>query len=138
MEVQLDLVHEFQLRATTPDNITFTIDAHSPTPAGPPPMMLLLASVPACSTMDILSILRKQRVQIEAFHVDTSATRATEHPHVFTSIHLHYVLTSPDATEEQLRRAIELSLTKYCSAAAMVRQAGCHITWTCHVQRPTA
>jgi putative redox protein len=136
MEASLTLIEGFHLRAETSNGITFSIDAHSDHPQGPAPMQLLLTSVPACAIMDIVSILRKQRVEITSFSAHARAERATEHPRVFTSVHLHFVLVSPNGHDEQLRRAIELSEEKYCSAWATLRSSGCTITWTSEIQRP--
>ncbi len=139
MELVLELQNDsggFHFRVTSPRGLTFSVDAHSQTPAGPSPMQMLLASVPACATMDIVSILRKQRVEISSFRATVRAQRAEEHPRVFTAMHLHFVLSSPNATEQQLRRAIELSEEKYCSAWATLRASGCAITWTDELQRP--
>ncbi|KXB98599.1 MAG: hypothetical protein AA908_04260 [Chlorobi bacterium NICIL-2] len=136
MEVSLRLVEGFHLQAETSNGITFSIDAHSQSPQGPAPMQLLLSSVPACAGMDIISILRKQRVEIAAFTAHARGERATEHPRVFRTIHLHFVLTSPNAQEHQLRRAIELSEEKYCSAWATLRASGCQMSWTYEIRRP--
>jgi putative redox protein len=136
MEVSLELVEGFHLHARTGSGIEFDVDAHSDTPHGPAPMQLLLTSVPACAAMDIVSILRKQRVEIVAFSAHARGERASDHPRVFTAIHLHFVLVSPNATEQQFHRAIELSEQKYCSAWAMLRASGCTVTWTSDLQRP--
>lgn len=138
MDIALELIENFHLQARTSNGIEFAIDAHSPTPHGPAPMQLLLASVPACAAMDIVSILRKQRVEITAFRATVHAERAPEHPRVFTAMHLHFELSSPNAEEHQLLRAIELTEQKYCSAWAMVRASGCSIRWTYTLERPHA
>lgn len=136
MEVSITLVEGFHFRADTSNGISFSIDAHSEFPQGPSPMQMLLASVPACAAMDIVSILRKQRVEIAAFSAHAAGERAREHPRVFTAIHLHFALTSPNAEEHQLRRAIELSEEKYCSAWATLRASGCQMRWTYEIRRP--
>jgi putative redox protein len=135
MEVSLRLVEGFHLRAETSNGITFSIDAHSEYPQGPAPMQMLLSSVPACAAMDIVSILRKQRVEIAGFTAHAHGERATEHPRVFTAIHMHFVLTSPNAEEHQLRRAIELTEEKYCSAWAILRASGCQMSWTYEIRK---
>ncbi|MCS6966364.1 MAG: OsmC family protein [Candidatus Kapabacteria bacterium] len=100
------------------------------------PMEVLLQAVMACTAMDVLSIVRKKRRTVIAFRIVAEAERAAEHPKVFTRIHLRYELTSPDAAEQDLYRAIELSQGTYCSASIMVRRSGCSITWEAHVLRP--
>ncbi len=100
------------------------------------PMEVLLESTAACTTMDILSILQKQRRTISDFHVDLTAERASEHPKVFTKIEMHFHVSSSDATMKELTRAIELSHTKYCSASIMIARSGCEITWKATLKNP--
>jgi len=102
----------------------------------PRPMEVFLQAMMACTAMDVLSILRKKRRQITAFRMEAHATRAETHPKVFTHIRLRYQLVSPDATEQDLLRAIELSQTTYCSASIMVRRSGCQIEWEAQLLRP--
>jgi putative redox protein len=84
------------------------------------PLETFMSGLGACSAVDVLSILEKMRVHLEAFAVDMVAPRREEHPRVWTEVRLRYEVTSPDATPEGVRRAVELSLTRYCSASAMV------------------
>ncbi|GBD07093.1 hypothetical protein HRbin21_00907 [bacterium HR21] len=102
------------------------------------PLEVFLQAMMACTAMDVLSIVRKKRKTVTAFRLTADAERASEHPRVFRRIHLRYELTSPDATEQDLQRAIELSQSTYCSASIMVRRSGCEITWEAHLLRPTA
>ncbi len=110
-----------------------TVGGHD---TAPRPLEVFLQAMMACTAMDVLSIVRKKRRTVTAFRLTAEAERAPEHPRVFTRIHLRYELTSPDATEQDLQRAIELSQTTYCSASIMVRRSGCHITWEARVVRP--
>lgn len=87
------------------------------------PLETFLSGLGACSAMDVLSILEKMRVHLTRFAVDMSAPRRETHPMVWTELHLRYEVESPDATAEGVRRAVVLSLTRYCSASAMVRAA---------------
>ena len=93
------------------------------------PLTVALESTAACSGMDVVSILHKKRRTVTDFFVEADATRADAHPRVFESIHLHFKLTSPDATYEDLHRAITLSVENYCPMIAMFRAAGVTITW---------
>ena len=86
---------------------------------GARPMHLLLASLGACTGMDIISILRKMRQPVEAYRVEVEGEQAEEHPRVYTSITIKHIVTG-DVDEERLAHAIELSNTKYCSAMAML------------------
>jgi len=81
------------------------------------PMETLLAALGGCTGMDIISILRKMRQDIEYFDMDIDAERAPEHPKVYTKIHLHYRLQGQNLEEEKVRKAVELSREKYCSVS---------------------
>lgn len=87
------------------------------------PMELMLISLAGCTAMDVISILRKKRQQVSSFRVDVQAERATEHPKVFTDILLTYHVSGKAVEEEAVARSIELSLTTYCPAHAMLSQA---------------
>jgi len=86
---------------------------------GPRPMHLLLASLGACTGMDVISILRKMRQPVERYCLELEADQAQTHPKVFTSITIKHIVTG-DVDEERLAHAIELSDTKYCPASAML------------------
>jgi putative redox protein len=94
------------------------------------PVTVLLESLAACSMIDVISILGKQRFEIASLNVTLKAERADTHPKVFTAISIHYELSSPDCTPAAFERSVELSIDKYCSVAAMLRNSGCSITWT--------
>jgi len=94
------------------------------------PMDVLLESIGACSVFDIIGILSKKRKTVEALDIDIVSERADEYPKVFTKVQLNYVLKSPDVTQDDLEKAINLSMTKYCSVSAMFKRSGCEVTWT--------
>lgn len=85
------------------------------------PMEMTALSVVGCSSIDILTILEKQRQEIDDFNAEIDAERADDPPRVFTDLHLHYVF-SGDVDPDKVRRAITLSLDKYCSVSNMVDQ----------------
>ncbi len=88
--------------------------------AGPRPMEMLLLGLGGCTGMDVISILRKMRQDVTGYEVRLSGDRATEHPKVFTHIVVEHVVRGRGLSEESVRRAVELSATRYCSAAAML------------------
>jgi putative redox protein len=87
--------------------------------------------------MDVIPILRKKRVHLDAFEVRLSGNAREEHPQVFTDIHIEYVLTGDAIPESDVRQAIELSTTKYCSVSAMLR-GSVNITHSYVIQPPQA
>jgi len=84
------------------------------------PLELLLVGLAGCTAMDVISILQKKRQEVTGFQVKAHASRATEHPRVFTDIRLEYVVRGRRIDPVAVDRAIELSATKYCSASAML------------------
>ncbi len=90
--------------------------------AGPSPMETALMAMAGCTGMDVLDILWKMRAPLERFSIGVEAERAAEHPRVFTKIHVRYVVSGPGLTPEQVEKAVELSLEKYCSVTAMFKR----------------
>ena len=87
------------------------------------PMELIATGLAGCTAMDVISILQKKRQQVTAFEVQIHAERAGEHPKVFTSAVIDYILTGTNLEEAAVRRAIELSAERYCPAQAMLAKA---------------
>ena len=87
---------------------------------GPRPMEMLLLGMGACSSVDVISILKKSRQELTDCYVEIDSSRAPEPPKIFTDIHLHFVVTGRNLSEKSVSRAIELSAGKYCSASIML------------------
>ncbi len=85
------------------------------------PMETVLAALAGCSTIDVIEFLKKQRLTDFDLSVVVSGERATEQiPAVFTKIHLQYTFKGTDLSIKKIERALELSITKYCSVAKML------------------
>lgn len=95
---------------------------------GPRPMEMLLIGTGGCSTYDVMSMLKKARQKVVDCRVEIEAERADAVPAVFTRIHLHFVVTGVGLKESQVKRAVELSADKYCSASIMLGAAGVEMT----------
>jgi putative redox protein len=88
---------------------------------GMPPMQLLLLGAAGCSAMDIVHIMKnRMRKPLSGLRVEVNAEQAEEHPKVYTRIELKYLVKGRGLKEKDVRRAIELSNTKFCSAAIML------------------
>lgn len=87
------------------------------------PLELIALGLAGCTAMDVISILQKKRQVVTSFEVKVDTARANEHPKVFTSAVIHYVITGKNIDEAALARAIELSAVKYCPAQAMLAKA---------------
>ena len=91
-------------------------------------MEMLLIGVGGCSSFDVMAMHNKSRQQVVHCRADIEAERADAVPAVFTKIHLHFVITGRDIKETQVKRAVELSAEKYCSASIMLGAAGVEIS----------
>ena len=91
------------------------------------PMEMLLIGMGACTSFDVVTILKKARQPIINCVAEIDAERADEIPKVFTKIHVHFVVTGNGLNAVQVERAIKLSAEKYCSASIMLAQV-CEIT----------
>jgi len=87
------------------------------------PMELILLGLAACTAMDVISILEKKRQKVSNFEVLVNGERSETHPKVFTHILVEYVVTGDNIDPTAVSRSVELSVTKYCSAYAMLSKA---------------
>ncbi|MBU1310924.1 OsmC family protein [Rheinheimera muenzenbergensis] len=95
-------------------------DGNKDNSSAPSPMEMVLMAAGACSSVDVVSILKKARQQVLDCEVQLSGERADSVPKVFTSIHLHFVVTGIDLSDKQVERAVKLSADKYCSVSIML------------------
>jgi len=115
------------------DNMSFVGESgsgHSIVMDGPPefggrnlgvrPMEMLLLGLGGCASFDVVSMLKKSKQDLVDCEVEIAAERAPEEPKVFTKIHLHFIISGNDLSEKRVKRAIELSAEKYCSASIML------------------
>ena len=91
--------------------------------SGVRPMELLLIGLGGCTGMDVISILRKKRQNITHFEIQLDATQAEDYPRIFTHITINYKIHGHNVDPKAVARAIELSVTKYCPAQAMLDKA---------------
>jgi len=121
----------FHLQSTSEDGHTVQSDGgvaiggHN---AGMRPMQMLLSSVGACSSIDIILLLKKQRQDLKDIRIAVTGTRRDEEPRIFTAIHVAYTLVG-DIDEKKAERACRLSMEKMCSVSLMLKAGGVEITW---------
>jgi putative redox protein len=102
-----------QFRGGEPNGPAVTIDGDNA--AGPGPMVTLLLAAAACTGSDVVLILQKMRVQFSHFRIEVAGVRREEEPRRYVSIHLDYQISGGTIDPAKVRRAIDLSLEKYCS-----------------------
>ncbi|MFZ4464031.1 MAG: OsmC family protein [Bacteroidales bacterium] len=90
---------------------------------GPRPKELMLASLAGCTGMDVVSILKKMRVEVEQFDIEVDAPLTEEHPKHYTGMHITYIFRGQDLDMEKLKKAVELSQDRYCGVSAAYRKA---------------
>ncbi|CAC9446398.1 Protein YhfA [uncultured Gammaproteobacteria bacterium] len=84
------------------------------------PMEMLLLGMGGCTTIDVVSTLKKMRETVRDCRAEITAERADEHPKVFTNIHIHFVVEGENLNEKKVAKAVSLSADKYCSASIML------------------
>lgn len=93
-------------------------------------MQLMIMSLGACATVDVLGILKKQRQEVAGYDIEIHADRDTSTlPAPWEKAHLVFTFTGGKVDLEKAQRAVELSMVKYCSATETLRLAGAEITW---------
>ncbi len=87
------------------------------------PMELLLLGLASCAAMDVLSILQKKKQTISGFRVNVHGRQAEGFPKVFTEIAVDYIIRGKNVDKTAVERSIELTVTRYCPAQAMLEKA---------------
>ena len=97
---------------------------------GVSPMEMLLLGVGGCTSIDVLSTLKKSRQQVYDFEVVVEADREEKDPRVFREVHVHYIIKGWEISETHVKRAIKLSTEKYCGASITVARSGTKMKYT--------
>lgn len=87
------------------------------------PMEMILMGLGGCTTMDILTILRKKRLNIKDCVIEIDSQRRDTIPKTFSKIHLHFIITGDELNEKHVQQAVQLSVEKYCSVYAMLKNS---------------
>lgn len=111
--------HDHAFESKLEQNV-FQIDGNRK--EGPNPKALLLSAIAACSGIDVVDILEKMRVSFSDLTIDAEAEQTDEHPRVFKDIWVTYKIKTADENGDKVRKAIDLSLEKYCGVSAMLRK----------------
>ncbi|HEC96259.1 MAG TPA: OsmC family peroxiredoxin [Euryarchaeota archaeon] len=96
---------------------------------GTSPMEAILLSVAGCTAMDVVLILKKMREPLEGLEIEIMGKRREGQPKIYSEVHIHYKIYG-NVEESSVKRAIELSQEKYCSASAHIKLSGAKITYS--------
>jgi putative redox protein len=125
--IEVDWVRASEFDAHRPGAPGIRIDGDAR--SAPSPFDVLLAAIATCAATDVLSILHKQRTPVTALHITVSAQRVASTPRRLAAAKLHFAITAPGATAAKAARAVELSVTKYCSVRSSLI-ADAPVTWS--------
>lgn len=90
---------------------------------GPSPKSLLMVALAGCTGMDVISLLKKMKVQVSFFNVQIEAEMSEEHPKKYTWMKVNYELKGNDINYEKIKKAVDLSIEKYCGVNANLRES---------------
>jgi putative redox protein len=99
----------------------------------PSPFDLLLAAIATCAATDVVTIMEKQRTPLQGLHIQVEAQRVSATPKRLASAILHFTLRGSGITPEKAARAVELSITKYCSVRSSLSEDA-PVTWTIDIK----
>lgn len=102
---------------------------------GPRPMEMLLMGLGACSSFDVVLILKRSRQPVADCRVEIEAERADSDPKVFTRIRMHFIVAGKNLDPKRVEHAIQLSAEKYCSASVMLGKTA-EITHDFEIREP--
>lgn len=83
------------------------------------PKALMLTSLAGCSGLDVASLIKKMRLEVEDFRIETDGELTEEDPQTYHSVAIRYVFTGKNLSEEKLNKAVHLSVEKYCGVMKM-------------------
>jgi putative redox protein len=86
------------------------------------PKALLLSGLAGCSGIDVVEILEKMRVPFADLKIEVETEQTTEPPKVFKDIHINYIITTAEENRDKVKKAVDLSLDKYCGVSAMLQK----------------
>ena len=131
MQAQVKWVDGLRFAGRSGSGHSIMMDAstkYGGTDSAPSPMEMILMAVGGCSSVDVVGSLKKARQDVIDCEVQLNSERVDAVPAVFSKIHLHFVVTGRGVKESHVKRAVELSAEKYCSASIMLAQGGVEIT----------
>lgn len=115
-------ISEYEYEATNPSGNTVKIDMYpDEEKQAQSPMELLLSAASACAAVDVVGMLKKKRKIVADLTIETVGQRNETHPRYYTHIHLQFILVSPDTTQEELAKVVQLAVGKYCSVASTLQ-----------------
>jgi len=135
MKAKVTLIDKLQFSAVADSNHAIILDAGKDMSydQGSRPKELVLIGLIGCTGMDVVSLLSKMRVPFKDFTVSAEAETTTEHPKIFSKIHIVYTIIGDGIDEAKVEKAIKLSQERYCGVTAMLEKSS-EITHSYHIE----
>ena len=86
------------------------------------PKAIMLGSLAVCSGLDVIAILKKMRVELDDFKINTTASLTDEHPRYYDEVTVEYHFFGKDLDKEKIEKSVDLSVTRYCGVMEMFRR----------------
>lgn len=118
-----DWKHGEVFQGSTEDGKSITIDGDSAHTYGPSPLQIVLMALCSCTSVDVVSILKKKRQNLTALRVTANAIQAETPPRVFTHIKLTYAVRGGHLSRKAVEDAVSLSKNKYCSVSKLLEKS---------------
>lgn len=123
---------DYEYESTNAAGVKANIDMRAQGKEHQSPMEILLSALSSCVAVEVALMIQKRKKTLSDLTIEAIGTRQEETPKYYTDIHLKFVLTSPDANEEELEKVTRLSLEKYCSVASSLKA---NVTFSSEVTR---
>ncbi|WP_460539356.1 OsmC family protein [Echinicola sediminis] len=132
--VTVTMKADYEYEAVNPQGNKVNIDMYDPEKKQhQSPMDLVLSAVASCASVDAVLMMKKKRRTVEDFKVEAEGDRDEGIPAYYKAIHMKFILTSPDATEDEFAKVIKLAVEKYCSVSSSLKS---EISYSSEVKRP--
>lgn len=132
MRITTNYVSDYEYKAVAETGESLLIDMKPEGKTNMAPMQMVLSALSGCIAVEVALMIQKKRRTLNNLVIEANGERNDTEPKRFTDIHLKFILTSPDATEEELRKVAQLGLDKYCSVASSLNP---EITFDCEIKR---
>ncbi|MDO5970382.1 OsmC family protein [Flavivirga aquimarina] len=116
---------DMKFESTNPSGHNLFIDAgeeNGGKSEGYRPKALMLSALAGCSGLDVASLIKKMKLEVDDFKIDIDADLTDEHPKYYNKVAMHFHFYGPNLSEKKLQRAVDLSIEKYCGVMEMFRQ----------------
>ncbi|KQC31757.1 OsmC family protein [Flagellimonas eckloniae] len=116
---------EMAFESNNPSGLNLKIDAGPDSGGkgeGLRPKALMLSALAGCSGLDVASLIKKMKLEVDDFSIETIANLTDEHPKYYDSVTIEYHFHGADLKEGKLKKAVDLSVEKYCGVMEMFRK----------------